>query len=500
MTYEKVGQAMSWNILAKLARLFAGPVSFIIVVRILGSHDWGVLSILKTISGFAMIIVALGGTQAMLKYLPSRRVRGGMGDFFKNVKRLLLLQVAAWLILLGAVWFFREELGSFYEDRPDNFNIYLVTAVALVIFKVLISMVTNILQSWYVTKRLSIVTAISNVAYLVLMMLLLKAGLGIIGYLAAGAIIDILSTVILLPGIMELIREDDRPGDDIPGIRRIMKYSLPFVVTGLLTQIVWRHSEVIFLGRYSGAEASGFFSLAYDIPQMALEFVPLTIWPIVMAGMSEVFSKDDSRLAEAIDIYYRLLFLLVIPVAAMGFAFAKPMVPLLYGNEMVPSARLTQLFFIVFSYSFLYTPMSMALYVIGKSWVNMLVLTVMAILNIGLDIALIPKYGLWGAFFPVVLILAVEVVVFRVTVKYFRPDIKVPSGFIARCYLAALPTAALAFLSSRWDSPVLLILLMILGLALLFAGFRFLNIIGEREKGLINKLPLPFKEKLTGIF
>ena len=97
------------------------------------------------------------------------------------------------------------------------------------------------------------------------------------------------------------------------------------------------------------------------------------------------------------------------------------------------------------------------------------------------------------------LILGVEVVVFRYAVRIFRPDIRTPAGFIVKCYLAVLPTASLAFFTSRLDSLVALVLFMVLGIALIFAGFRFLNIIGEREKELILKLPLPFKEKLVAI-
>ncbi len=499
MTYEQVGKAMSWNLMAKLARFIAGPISFVIVVRMLGSYDWGVLSILKTLSGFALIIVVLGGPQALLKYLPSIRVKGGMQAFFLKIRKLVILQTVAWILLITAVFFTRDMISSFYHLRSDRFNLYLMVAMGLIIFKISMSMITNILQAWYKTKELSIVNTIANICYLALMMLLLKAGMGVVGYLVAGAVIDIGSTLILLPRVLKLVRDDTKPGQDLPGLGNIMKYSLPFVVTGFLNQIVWRHSEVLFLGRYIGAEASGFFGLAYDIPQMALEFVPLTIWPIVMAGMSEVYSKDVSRLPEAIDIYYRLLFMLVVPVAAMGFAFARPVVPMLYGNEMLPASLLTQLFFVVFSYAFLYTPLSMTLYVIGKSWVNMLVLTLMAILNIGLDIALIPRYGIWGAFAPVVMILGIEVVVFAAVVRRFRPDIRIPAGFIIRCYLAVLPTACLAFVSYRWNSPVEIVLQMILGLALLLAGFKLMGMVGEREKELILKLPLPFKEKLVSI-
>lgn len=499
MTIEKVGRAMSWNLLAKVARFAAGPVSYIIVVRALGSYQWGILSVLKTITAFGLIVATLGGGQALLKYLPSMRVKGGMQSFFRRFLRFLALQTVAWAVIIASAWAARGSISRFYNVESERFSLYLVVAVALILFRIGISMITNILQSWYETKRLGIVIAIGNACYLILMMLLLKAGFGIVGYLAAGAAIDIGMTLFLLPQVVELVRKEGDDGVEAPPMANILKYSLPFVVTGFLNQIVWRHSEVLFLGRWSGMEASGFFGLAYDIPQMALEFVPLTIWPIVMAGTSEIYSRDEGRLPEAIDIYYRLLFLLVLPVAAMGFAFARPMVPLLFGADMSPAALLTQLFFVVFSYSFLYTPLSMALYVMEKSWVNMLVLTFMAVLNIGLDIALIPRYGLWGAFFPVVFVLGVEIAVFSFAIGRFRKDVRAPVGFILKCYAAALPTACLAFISSRYDSPAALIVEMIAGALLLVAGFRILKVLGEKERELILRLPLPFKEKILAI-
>lgn len=499
MTYRKIGQAMTWNFLARIARFMAGPVSYIIVVRALGSYNWGILSVLKTIAGFALIIVMLGAGQALLKYIPVIRVKGGMHDFFRNIKRIFLLQICAWVVVMIAAWSARHAISDFYGVTTDGFSLYLVVAIGLVIFKVGISMISNILQSWYETKALSIVTIISNVAYLVIMMVLLKAGMGVIGYLVAGALIDIGMTAALIPQTLELVKKSPSGGEKSPDLLQMIRFSLPFIVTGFLNQIVWRHSEVLFLGKWTGMEASGYFGLAYDIPQMALEFVPLTIWPIVMAGTSEMFSKDAGRLPEAVDLYFRLLFILVIPVAAMGFAFSRAMVPVLFGAEMMPAALLTQLFFVVFSYSFLYTPLSMALYVMEKSWVNMLVLTLMAAINIGLDVVLIPRYGIWGAFAPIVIVLAIEVVVFERAVRHFRKDLKIPFRFIARCYLAAVPAACLAITANIWDSPAALAIQMVAGLVLLVAGFRYMKILGEREKGLIMKLPIPFKEKIVAI-
>jgi O-antigen/teichoic acid export membrane protein len=257
---------------------------------------------------------------------------------------------------------------------------------------------------------------------------------------------------------------------------------------------------VIFLGHFRGPEEAGFFSLAYRTPQLLLEFVPLTIWPIVMAGTSEIYAKDEKNLPRAINLYFKLLYMLVIPVAAMGFAFARPLVPILFHREMLPAALVTQLFFVVFSYSFLYTPMSMALYVIGKSWVNMLIFLLLACLNIGLDLAFIPRYGLWGAMVPVSFVLVLAVIIFHAVMRKVRPDVKTPALFIVRCYAAAVPTALLSILSARWSSPAAFAIMIPAGLILLVLGFRWMRIMGEEEKKLIRLLPIPAKEWVLSIF
>jgi O-antigen/teichoic acid export membrane protein len=339
-----------------------------------------------------------------------------------------------------------------------------------------------------------------NVLYVILLILFMKVGWSIAGVLAAGGVVNLAMILFLLPELLELTRkapDDEAPG---PGAARMLRYSLPFVATGLLNQIVWRHSEVLFLGHYTGMEAAGHFGLAYRLPQMALEFIPLSIWPIVMAGISEAYAREPERLSESVDVYFRLLFLLVVPVAAMGFAFSGPLVPLLFGEGMVPAAEMTRLFFVVFSYSFLYTPLSMALYVMEKSWVNMLVFAALAIVNIGLDLALIPRFGLWGAFFPVAAVMLLAVVVFRKVAGRFDSSLAIPAGFVGRCYLAAVPTALLGISASRWDSPIALAVQMPIGVILLLAGVKLLKLLGEREKALIMRLPIPLKEKIVSIF
>ncbi len=499
MTIEKVARAMSWGLVAKVAAFAAGFAANIVIVRSLGSYKWGVLSELKTVTAFVLVIVMLGLNTALLKFLPVLRVSGGVKSFFGMFRKLIFLSIGVWLCFLVISRFGGSLLNTFFQEPDHRFGLYVQVAVGFVIFEILMLLVTNVFQSWYETRRLGIAVICGNAIYISLLVYVLRLKLGIVGILAAGGVANVLMVLMLVPQVNNLVRSVPASTHET-SMSTVLRFSLPFVVTGLLNQIVWRQSEVIFLGHFRGAEEAGFFSLAYRTPQLLLEFVPLTVWPIVMAGTSEVYAKDEKNLPRAINLYFKLLYILVIPVAAMGFAFARPLVPMLFGREMLPAALVTQLFFVVFSYSFLYTPMSMALYIIGKSWVNMLIFLLLACLNIGLDLALIPRYGLWGAMIPVSFVLVLAVVLFHSTMKRFRPDVKTPALFIVRCYAAAVPTALLSILSSRWDSPVAIAIMIPAGLVLLILGFRWMKVIGDEEKALIRLLPIPAKERLLSIF
>ena len=500
MAIEKIAKAMSWSVVARVTRFAAGIAANIIIVRSLGAHGWGVLSVLKSFVGFAFVMIMLGLGNAMLKYTPAMRVRGAVGRFFDTFKRLILLQVGVWLLLLILTRLFSEDLDSIYAGRIEHFSYYLFFAIAFVLFEVFMVLITNMLQSWYETKSLALVIFYSNLGYIVILMLFIKSGFGIIGILAAGGIVNLAASLALFPTVRNLFHSEASTGDASVGVGKIMKFSLPFVVTGILNQIVWRQSEVIFLGHFHGAELAGFFGLAYRFPQLLLEFIPLTIWPIVMAGTSEAYEEDAANLPKAIELYYKLLYILVIPVAALGFAISKSIIPILYGETMAPAALFAQLFFVVFSYSFLYTPLSLALYVLEKSWVNMIIFLILAVVNVGLDLALIPKYGLWGAFIPVSIVLLLGVFLFFYALRRFRKDVRVPVFFIAKCYAAAIPAFLIAVADAKWSSPFAVALQFIAGAVLLVAGFRFFKVIGSEEKELMLRLPIPFKEKIVAIF
>jgi O-antigen/teichoic acid export membrane protein len=79
----------------------------------------------------------------------------------------------------------------------------------------------------------------------------------------------------------------------------------------------------------------------------------------------------------------------------------------------------------------------MVLYVLEKTHVNLLVYVLLAIINVGLDLVLIPKYGVPGAMIPVAIAIAAQPVVYFLAVRRLVPDVSIPFRFIGRCFFAS---------------------------------------------------------------
>ena len=106
MTIEKVARAIPWSLAARALAFLAGIVGNIVIVRSLGPVNWGMLSELRTVLGFAFVLIMLGLDAALVKYIPLLRVSGALRGFFRTFRGLVLLQISAWIaliVLVGAV-------------------------------------------------------------------------------------------------------------------------------------------------------------------------------------------------------------------------------------------------------------------------------------------------------------------------------------------------------------------------------------------------------------
>jgi O-antigen/teichoic acid export membrane protein len=256
--------------------------------------------------------------------------------------------------------------------------------------------------------------------------------------------------------------------------------------------LTWRQSESILLAHYRTLREAGFWDLAYRMPQMILEFVPGAIWPLLMAGFSEIYTRDKTQLSRAMNVYYQLLFLLVVPIAIIGASVGDRAIVAFYGEEMLPAGLYCQLLFLVFSLSFFSTPMTMAFYVLERPWYSFWQYLGNSIVLVGLDFLLIPRLGLLGALIPMTLVIVASPFVNGLLLRRLGVRLQVPWGFLGRVFLAAIPCALIypARLYVRGKVPVALA---VLAAGLLYlVGLRVFRVLKEEEAELLRRSRLPF--------
>ncbi|HEU4929312.1 MAG TPA: oligosaccharide flippase family protein, partial [Candidatus Krumholzibacteria bacterium] len=376
----------------------------------------------------------------------------------------------------------------------DGVGLYVVVAVALAWFEIVFTVATYVLNASYDAGRLAIASLVSHVVYAAGLVLAFERGWGLMGVLGAAALGNAVATGIVWGRVRAAteFKAGAASSDAAPITRsRVLRYSLPFAAIGVLNAIVWRQSETLLLAHFRTPEETGYFDVAYRLPQMVLEFVPGTVWPLVMAGMSEAFARDRESLRRGVEKYYRMLFALCAPLCVGGIIAGGRFVEVLYGAAMQPAAVPTQLFFLIFTVSFLSTPLSMALYVLERTHVNLVIYTVLAVINVGLDLVLIPRYGVYGAIVPVALAILLQPVLYYREVRRIDMGVRIPFGYVARCLAGAAPAVLMV--------PVLVAVPGVAGLAAaavvgalgVALGYRMARVVGPEELNILRRVPAP---------
>ena len=198
----------------------------------------------------------------------------------------------------------------------------------------------------------------------------------------------------------------------------------------------------------------------------------------------------------AITKYYKALFLLSTPICLIGIALGGRVVPIVFGEAMAPAALPTQIFFGIFILSFFGTPLSMSLYTMERSHYNLVIYSFLAVVNIGLDLILIPRYGIIGAMIPVAIAIAISPFLFKRAIDRLLPGVAIPMKFIGRCFLASSPALLLLPLTRWVNGPLELSVALFAACGLVFFGFKWSKVIGEEELDLLSSIPIPISGRL----
>jgi len=201
--------------------------------------------------------------------------------------------------------------------------------------------------------------------------------------------------------------------------RNILVMSWPLALAGVFGTI-YSQTDSVMMGYWGQVTQVGWYNAAYKITGVALIpaiLISTSFFPV----LSKFFKESKEKLQSTWNYYAKTMIFLAIPLVVGGTTLASKIISFVYGTSYLPSVLAFQILIIMAGITFFCYPLNQALIISNQQrklfWVTLLG----AILNVGLNLILIPKYSLYGAAFTTVVTLFLIFLLLYKFVSEFTP-------------------------------------------------------------------------------
>ena len=181
--------------------------------------------------------------------------------------------------------------------------------------------------------------------------------------------------------------------------KEIFKYlgqiALPFALAAIFAR-VYSYIDSIILSKMLGATAVGWYSIPYKIT-FAFQFIPLALVAALYPRFSEFFVHDKEKLVYYFERGMKYLMIIVLPIAIGLTVLSREIVLSIYTSEFLPSVLPLKILMISLIFSFLGFPIGAFLNACNRQGTQTTIVFGVLVLNVILNLLLIPIYGVVGA-------------------------------------------------------------------------------------------------------
>lgn len=423
--FQRYFKNTSWLMLEKILRMVAGLFVGVWVARYLGAERFGLLnyaiSIVALFSAFATL--GLDGiiVRELIKNPEKRDMILGTSFSLKCIVSIFILSIIVVMVLTGGM------------DKQTGLLIIIIAASLL--FRSF-----NIIQSYFEAKVLSkyfvIVQVISLILVSVAQLIFIWERLSLTYFAAVLSVESLISAIGLIFVYFEQKLNIFHWRIQFKVACRLLKDSWPLILSGIAVSIYMRIDQVM-IKHILNADAVGQYAAAVKLSE-AWYFIPAIICSSLFPAILN--SKKISK-----EFYYQRLQKLYDLMAWIAIATALPItflsgwiVNLLYGAKYSESSSVLMVH--IWAGLFVFLGVASNTYLVSENYtaISFYRTSIAMVLNVLLNLSLIPVYGIVGAAFATLISYAVatfSVVFFantRVVAVMLLKSLLLPRFFLLR--------------------------------------------------------------------
>jgi O-antigen/teichoic acid export membrane protein len=369
------------------ADVISKVLSFFLIVfiaRHLGDVGLGKYSFVFAFVGLFALFSDFGISTFLTREVAKDKTKTSL--YFDNIITLkLILTIVATILPLIVIWFIDKSVDV-------KMAVYIM-AIAMFFLN-------------YEETFGALIRAYEKMEYISLMMVLEKiitAGLGIV-FLAMGFklvalvsafLVAYFTTFVIYYIIITKKITKIRFRADFGLWKKILKQSLPFWLTVLFIAIYFR-IDIVMLTMMKGYQSVGWFSASHKILD-ALYFIPGAIIMAVFPVMSRLHIENKEQLSKLYKKAFYYLLSLGVPIGIGATLLADRIILFVYKDAFINSVIALQILIWAEVFIFISSVSGYLLNSIDKQKLFSYVTGICAVINVTLNLILIPKYDYIGA-------------------------------------------------------------------------------------------------------
>ncbi len=395
--FSEILKGSTWAFGAHVIAAIFGMVNSIIIARLYGPDILGIVAVLNSFFALATIFTVLGTNTSILRLIPEHLTKYSFTSAFRVYRKTQYFVVIVSLIT-GSFLFMSSNFVADKLFSKPNLQFYFAIGAFFIIFKSLLILNTQAIRGVRLIRLFAFMHLLPSFSKLIILVLIT-----IFFYYQNNPIYAMFAsiTITALAGIWimdRIFRKKSKPNDLLHhmSMKDILSISLPMFMTSTMN-IVIAQTGVIVLGMFRPEADVGYYAIAVKLATLT-SFILNAVNSMAAPKFSELYHS-----AKIDELFYianksaKLIFWSTAPILTVFIAFGRPILHIVYGNNFVmayPALFILALGQFVHSAS---GATGIFMNMTGYQSVFKNIMLLSGVTNIGLNLLLTPKYGIYGA-------------------------------------------------------------------------------------------------------
>ncbi len=395
----KIARGAGIALIGVTSGLLFNFIARLIIARYGLQANYGIFSLSLAVLNIAAILASLGLHRGATRYIAYFRGKEDMAKVHATISTSIKLSAIA-SIVIGLVILFTAETIALSVFHTPDLALPLKIFAAGIPFYTLIQTLAAIFRGFdQVKPRVIFHYIMLNALFLIFLAVIIAMhsifSTVFYAYLAALIITFAASAAYISRKLPKLTGSMDARNTQ-PVTKELLLFSLPLMGVAMLNMIVvW--TDTLMLGYFKAPEIVGLYNAAHPLAQII--YVPLTALLLIYTPITTgLYSRNlMSELRRNYKVSTKWLMFIVLPIFLVLFLFPGAVLKLFFGASYFPAANALRILSLGFIIGNLAGPNSATLIALGHPRYLMWTMLAAAILNIVLNILLIPPLGIVGA-------------------------------------------------------------------------------------------------------